>query len=216
MARPPSPALDTCFLYLLRHGATANNLCVPTRIQGQRSDMELSPQGRIEAEQAADCLAEYPLARFYSSPLRRALETAEIVASRHGAQVEPVAALAECDVGNWEGLSWEEIERDDPQGYRLFREAPERYGYAGGENLAQLLDRIVPALEAIMQRHLGQSVLAVTHNVINRSYLAHLLGLPLAQARGIPQHNCGLNVIRWRDGHAKPLSINSIMHLDAW
>ena len=127
-----------------------------------------------------------------------------------------IKALAECDVGRWEGRSWPEIQETDPEAYRRFMTEPGVHGYAGGENVTQLMARVAPAFSEIMQQSLGRIVVAVAHNVVNRSYIGHLLDLPAAKARGIPQHNCGINVIRWRGEQAKPLTVNVLSHLDEW
>lgn len=235
------PADDACLLFLVRHGATANNLERPPRIQGRRSDLPLSEEGRRQAAAAAEFLAPFPIDAFFSSPLKRARQTAEIIAARHGGQpagsvaaraiaVTPAATavaatagtaevgivepLAECDVGDWEGRTWADIERDDPEGYRRFMTAPEKYGYAGGENLTQLLERVVPALEDLLRRHLGQTICVVAHNVVNRALMGHLMGLPLVKARSIPQDNCGINLLRWRDRRLKVQTINARFHLE--
>ena len=117
---PPCPAPDTCWLYLVRHGATANNRARPPRVQGRRTDPGLSPVGRRQAEQTGRALAGLPLKRVYSSPLLRARETALAIAGPHGLSVEVVDDLVEVDVGQWEGRNWDEIQRTDPEAYRLF------------------------------------------------------------------------------------------------
>ena len=213
---PLSPDSDTCLLYLVRHGATANNLEKPPKLQGCRSDLDLSATGKLQAKQTADFLADLPFACVYSSPLQRARQTAEEIAAPHDLAIETVEALRECDVGRWEGSSWPEIQETDPEAYHRFIAEPLVHGYAGGENVTQLMARVAPALARMMQQNAGRIVVAVAHNVVNRSYIGHLLDLPAAKARSIPQHNCGINVIRWRDGRAKPLMVNMLSHLDEW
>ncbi len=208
MSSPPC-----CFLYLIRHGATASNLMRPPRLQGHREDLSLSSEGRDQAERTASLLAERSLAAVYTSPLRRALETAEIIASPHGLNVQTVDSLSEVDVGSWEGMQWDEIERTDPQRYQRFMADPGVHGYPEGENMAQVLDRVAPAFEQLMKMHLGSQIAVVAHNVVNRTYLGHLLGLAPGGARGVPQNNGGLNLIRYRDGKVRPLTINSVLHL---
>jgi len=209
----PSPPPDVCWLYLVRHAATANNLERPPRLQGRLVDLELSPQGRDQAARTAALLQDRPIAAIYASPLRRAHETARIIAAPHRVTVELVAELSEADVGDWEGRTWREIERDDPAGYRDFMSDPERHGYAGGENLAQVRSRAIPALERLLAAHVGEAIVAVSHNVVNRTYLAHLLGLDIALGRKVPQDNGGVNLVEYRAGKTKPVSINAIFHL---
>ncbi len=203
----------SCFLHLVRHGATANNLMRPPRLQGRREDLSLSTEGRDQAERTAAVLAERSLAAVVASPLRRATETAHIIAQPHGVDVKIVEALTEVDVGAWEGMQWDEIERTDPHTYRNFMTDPGVHGYPQGENTTQVLDRVAPAFERLMREYLGSEIAVVAHNVVIRTYLGHLLGVSSAKSRGVPQDNGGLNLIRYRDGRIRPLSINSVLHL---
>ena len=216
MFQPYQPPADTCILFLVRHGATDNNLAHPPRLQGSGSNLGLSATGRLQAQAARDCLSNQPLAAVYTSPLLRAAETAATLAEPHGLDVRLSTELREIDVGDWEGRSWVDIQREEPDAYHGFITAPEIHPYAGGENISQLLERVVPTFETIMTDHLGKLVAVVAHNVVNRSYVGRLLGLSMAAARGVPQHNCGINVLRYRDGAAKLLCVNSIAHLDQW
>lgn len=214
MKTGPSPAPDTCWLYLVRHGATANNRARPPRLQGRRTDPGLSPEGHQQARQTGQTLADLPLGAVYSSPLLRARQTAEAIAGPHRLAVEPVEDLIEVDVGLWEGRSWDEIQETDPEAYRLFMTDACVHPYLGGENLRTLQARVIPALEKLMSENLGRVVVAVGHNCVNRVYLAHLLGMPLAKYRSIPQDNCGVNLLRYRHGRTKAVTINAVAHLE--
>lgn len=208
------PDPTTCNLYLIRHGATEHNLARPPRLQGRNTDAPLSVQGCRQAEATASLLAGRPFMAIYSSPMRRARETAHVVSQPHGLPVSVIEALIEVDVGVWEGQAWEEIARGDPDRYCRFMADPGVYGYPGGENMVQVVNRVARALDEIMARHLGHEIAVVAHNVVNRCYLGHLLDLSQARARGIPQDNCGVNLIRYRDGKARPVSINAVLHLE--
>ena len=203
----------SCLMYLLRHGATANNLAKPPRLQGQGLDAPLSQEGREQAKQTASLLIARDFHAVYSSPLARARETAEIIAEPRGLPVTTVEALTEADVGRWEGRSWREIEENDRDEYRRFIEFPEQYGYSGGESLPQVQMRVVPAMRCLMEDNLGRQIVVVTHNVVNRMFWADLLGLAVREARGLSQENCGLSVVRFRGGKMKLLTMNSFFHL---
>ncbi len=214
---PPSPAPrlpdDTCIMYLVRHGATANNLASPPRLQGSGVDLELSEAGKQQARCAADLLATHPLTAIYSSPLMRARQTAEIIAGSHALPVQQIAAIQEIDVGQWEGRSWKEISQSDPEPYRRFIEDSAKHGYLGGENMTDVLARCAPAITKLLERHCGEEIAVIAHNVVNRVYVASLLGVPLSRAREINQDNCGINVVRYRRNEVKLLSLNSSFHL---
>ena len=103
---PPSPAPNTCWLYLIRHAATANNRAKPPRLQGRRTNPGLSEEGHRQAEQTARFLSSAGLKAVFSSPLLRARQTAEAIATPHGLDVITVDDLIEVDVGIWEGRDW--------------------------------------------------------------------------------------------------------------
>jgi broad specificity phosphatase PhoE len=201
-------------LYLLRHGATKANLAHPARLQGQRLDLPLARTGIRQAELTRDLLAVRPLAQCYCSPLRRAVQTAAILAAPHGLTPRPLDALLECDVGRWEGLSWEEIRAQDQAAYERFWADPAAWGYPGGESFADVHRRVSACLEELFARHGGQSFLVVSHHIANRTYLAGLLGLPPGQARKVSLDNCGISVVTQEDGEARLITLNATFHLD--
>lgn len=210
---PSVPPPDTCLVYLIRHGATENNLADPPLLQGCHVDLGLSLDGRVQAERTARLFREYPIAAVYSSPLKRALETAEIVAAPHRLVVQSSPGITEVDVGRWERRSWREIKQAEPEAYRLFRADPATHGYAGGENLTQVHLRASAAWNSIVSANLGRMIVVIAHNVVNRVLLASLMHVPLAKARTLNQDNCGVNVIRHCQEESEVLSVNSAFHL---
>jgi broad specificity phosphatase PhoE len=200
-------------LILVRHGATAANLSRPYALQGSKPDSELIAQGHDQARAAAQALAGYRLARIYCSPLKRARTTAEAIAARAAAPLEVVEGLIEADIGLWTGLTWEEIEKRWPAEYRDFHDDAETNGYLGGENLAQVRQRILPTVEALVAAHPGETIAVVGHGVVNRVLLAHWLGLPLRHARSLPQDNGGISVVEFEKGRAKVITVNAAGHL---
>ncbi len=212
---PPCPALSICRLYLIRHGATKNNCARPPRLQGRRLDAELSPEGRKQARLTGEFLAPYPVDAVYSSPLRRACQTAEAIAGLHRLAVGVVEDLAEVDVGRWEGMTWAEVQDLYPNEYQAFTTDAGIHPYHGGESLENVRARSVPALNGLLEENAGRTIAVVAHNVVNRVYLAHLMEIPLSQYRNIPQDNCGVNVLRHQDGRTQIVTINGVFHLDA-
>jgi broad specificity phosphatase PhoE len=200
-------------LYLLRHGATEANLARPARLQGRRHDPPLAPLGVRQAEITRDVLAVRPLDHCYCSPLLRAAQTAAIVAAPHGLAPRPVEELTECDVGRWEGLDWQTIRARDAAAYERFRANPATFGYPGGESFGDVYRRASAALEGLLTRHAGATLLVVAHHVVNRTYLAGLLGLAVDQARQVTLDNCGISVVV-REGGATTVSmVNAAFHL---
>jgi phosphoserine phosphatase len=200
-------------LYLVRHGATANNLARPYVLQGRLADPGLAPLGVEQAKAAAEALGDIELAAVYCSPLQRARQTAEIIAQTHGLAVQAVPRLTEADVGHWEGLDWDTIMARDPEAYEAFMSDPGAHPYLGGESFDDVHQRCGPALDELLDRHPGQTIAAACHNVVNRTLLAGWLGLSIGKARDLRQANGGINLIRRRDGMTQVVTLNSIFHL---
>jgi broad specificity phosphatase PhoE len=201
-------------LYLIRHAATPANLMKPAKLQGCRVDPDLAPLGLKQAAATRDFLAIRPIDVVYSSPLRRSFRTAEIIADPHGLEPIAVEGLIECDVGDWEGQSWEEIRAADPEAYRRYHSDPAVNGYAGGENFQQVHDRAVRAINDILSRHDGESVVIVSHHIVNRIYLAGVLGLGPARARAVSLENCGISIVHRAGGKSAIATLNAAFHLD--
>ena len=200
-------------LYLLRHAATEANLGRPSRLQGRRHNPPLARLGVRQAEATRDFLAIRPIDVCYCSPLLRAVQTATIVAAPHGIAPEPLDTLTECDVGRWEGLDWQAIRYLDAEAYQLFAENPGEHGYPGGESFADVYQRVASTLEDLLNVHAGHSILVVAHHVVNRTYLAGLLGLSFEQARHMTLDTCGISVVL-REGDKTGVStLNAAFHL---
>jgi broad specificity phosphatase PhoE len=208
------PSAAPSYMYLLRHGATDNNVARPPRLQGRRTDPPLSDAGRRQAQAAAALLADYEFSAVYASPLLRSRQTAEIIAAPHQLAVRQESGLIEVDVGDWEGRSWEQIQSSDAQAYRLFMDDPATHPYPGGESFGQVQRRVVPVFERLLAAHPGARIAVVGHNIVNRTYLAFLLGIPAGRAWIISQHNCGVNVVRYRQKKMELRVCNSGFHLD--
>jgi broad specificity phosphatase PhoE len=173
----------------------------------------LARLGVRQAEATRDFLAIRPLDHCYCSPLLRAVQTAAIVAAPHGLSPQSLDALTECDVGRWEGLDWQAIHDRDAQAYQLFMSDPAKNGYPGGESFADVYARASSALDDLLTSHVGQSLLVVAHHIVNRTYLAGLLGLAPMQARQVTLDNCGISVVV-RDGdHTTVSTLNAAFHL---
>ena len=165
-------------LLLVRHGETDWNR--DRRFQGH-ADPPLNDAGREQARALADELAGERIDFVYTSDLVRARETAEIVAARLGAEVVVRSELREIDVGEWEGLTWPEIEERHPEGARSWHEHGQ--GWTSGETYDQLAERIIAALRQIAEDHPTQSVLVVGHGGTVRATRAFIEGLSVADSR---------------------------------
>jgi broad specificity phosphatase PhoE len=166
-------------LIVARHGETDWNR--ENRFQGH-ADPPLNELGRRQSEELAEALEGEGIARVYTSPLRRAAETAEIVAGRLGIEVELVEALREIDVGAWSGLTRDEVAERFPAEYtRWLERAP--HGFEDGESYEDLAARVMPALRRLADRHRSATILVVTHGGPSRVAQAHAAGISYTEAR---------------------------------
>ena len=205
---------DPSTLYLVRHGATDANLQRPYVLQGHGIDLPLNPIGQRQAERVAGLLAHKSISAVYASPMRRALETARAIAARCSADVVVRDELIECNVGRWEGLSWDGIREQFPHDYENFQRDPSQFPYLGGETYGDVARRAVPVLEQLLERHANERFVVVAHNIVNRVAVATFLGLALARAKEIHQANGGVNVIRRENGRTQLVTLNSEFHLE--
>jgi broad specificity phosphatase PhoE len=205
---------DHSTLYLVRHGATDANLRRPYVLQGRGIDLALNATGAQQADRVAQLLAQNPVAAVYSSPMRRALETARAIAERCRVEVVMREELIECNVGCWEGLDWDGIREKFPNDYENFQRDPSRFPYPGGETYSDVARRVVPVLEQLLEKHRGERFVVVAHNIVNRVSVATFLGLDLSRAKEIHQTNGGVNVVRREDGRTQLLTLNSAFHLE--
>ena len=207
-------AADVCVAYLVRHGATDINLANPPRLQGRGMNLGLSELGREQARRTAEFFAQRPIDAVFCSPLLRAVETAEKIAASHDLPVTTMEELVEVHVGDWEGMSWPDIEAADRDYYTRYMTDTGSVPYLGGESFQDVQDRALPALKNLMEANRGREIVIVAHNIVNRTCLAGLLHIPIAKARAISQDNCGINVLRLKDGELKVRMTNVAFHLE--
>jgi len=162
-------------VYLVRHGVT--DWHAARRVLGQR-DISLNAEGLQQGEALAAALAEVPIGEVLSSPLQRAVQTAEILARRYQIDVARDPRLLDFRVGRWEGMAYDEVAAS-PE-YQRFLVDPMSAQIPGGEDLGQIRDRAVAAVEqALADAPAGESLAMVTHAGIVRVLLAHYLGMNL-------------------------------------
>lgn len=164
-------------LLVMRHGVTGHNAA---GIWQGRLDTPLSPDGEVQARAAAPAIATYAPSVVLSSDLGRAARTAEIVCEQlPGVELRTDPRLQEIHVGQWQGLSQEDVRREFPDvagqldGLDDFRRGVD------GETFEECADRATPAVrELLAELAVGETGLVVTHGVVARAVVGDLLGLP--------------------------------------
>jgi probable phosphoglycerate mutase len=199
-------------LLLVRHGQSTWNH--ERRIQGQL-DPPLSDEGRRQAAQLGRRLAGRKFAGFYSSDLKRAAETAQLVGESIGIDPTPMAELREIYLGQWEGLRTEDLAIRFPEAWASWTEEPDWDLVPGGEGSAAFEARVSGMLDTLFKRHTQGDVLVVTHGGVIQIAIHHVVGRP---GRGIFPfriQNTSVSVLERRIGRVVVSGVNDIGHLEA-
>ena len=195
---------------LTRHGHTDRS--DPEQYLGQHIHASLTERGRADAAGLTDRLQGVRLDRIISSPLGRAVETAQILAGRLAAAVEVDERLTELDYGAWEGLTVEEIDRRFPGERELYDADPSIHRVGGGESGLAVAARVGDFMESLVgwweeeQEAAERTCLLVGHSSLNRILLAVAMGVPLVDyRRRFKQDWVSLTVLRWESRASGPL-----------
>src|SRR5512139_2686627 len=152
--------MNTTRLYLIRHGAT--NLSAEDRFSGG-TDVDLSEEGRWQVACLAKRLADDRIVAFYCSPMRRTLETADIIAKPLQLVPQVRDGLREIHHGRWETMRREDVERQFPEEYAAWQEDPFTFAPEGGESGVMVMARALPVIREVVLSHRGQTVAVVSH-----------------------------------------------------
>jgi probable phosphoglycerate mutase len=160
--------------HLLRHGEHG---LLGRVLAGRMPGVGMTERGRAEIAAAAERLAAEKVAAIYASPLQRTRESAEIVAERLSMPIAFRDDLIELDFGEWTGATFDSI-RADPR-WQAWSTQRSLSKIPGGESMREVQQRAVEAVLDINERHLGKTVLLVSHGDVIRSVLLFALGMPL-------------------------------------
>jgi ribonuclease H / adenosylcobalamin/alpha-ribazole phosphatase len=217
MPVPPTTPDRDCTLLLVRHGATAHT--AQGRFSGSTgSDPELSDVGRRHAELLAAELRRLhaaprrPVDAVVSSPVRRARETAAVVADELGLPVQVDDDLREIDFGAWEGRTLEDVRARWGEELAGFR-ADARVAPPGGESVADVAQRVRRARDRFAQRHPDGAVLVVSHLYPVRLWVLDALGAPLEAAHRMEHEPTAVSEVRLRQGVWTLFRYNDSGHL---
>lgn len=191
-------------IYIIRHGETDWNKA--RRLQGQ-SDISLNENGKKLAKRTAEALKEVPFTKAFSSPLSRAMETANIILE--GRQIDVIAdnRLLEISFGEYEGLcnAKDNYNIPDPD-FHYFFDEPERYKVPnGGESISSLCERTTEFLNELIHNKAcaNDIILVATHGAAVRGLLSSIKGNSIAQFwNGGFHKNCAVSLLDVKDGVA--------------
>lgn len=180
--------------YLVRHGDTAWNR--DWRYRG-RVDLPLDEIGLSQARATADALTNVGLQAVFSSPLKRAFNTAELIAQAAGLSARPLPDLIDIDYGAWQGKTLAEAEEAHPFLYSRWQTAPHLVQFPDGESLDQVRMRTIRAIIGCATLYPDGVVCLVAHQVVNKVLLGVVLGIGNEGFWRITQATCCINVFRY-------------------
>lgn len=226
-------------LYLIRHGATEGDEI--KRYKGS-IDVHLSSKGVEQISKSSDFIMGHVkkaallrrqsylndiygkvsiqgmdktgLMAVYSSPLQRALRSANILSEPFGIKPIEVSEIRERSFGVWEGMTFMEIKEKYPDEFAKWTNNPLKYSPPDGESTLEARDRVINAVEEIIDNHRtdGESIAIVAHGGVNRIILCHFLGIPLENIFRIEQDYASVNIIELWDKYPVVKLINGVFY----
>jgi probable phosphomutase (TIGR03848 family) len=197
----PRPTL----VLLVRHGQTPTT---GATLPGRAPGLHLAEAGLRQAEAAAARIAGLKeVAAVYASPLERTRETAAPIARARGLRVRTDKGLLECDFGDWTGAELKAL-RKLPE-WRTVQRYPSGFRFPRGESFAEMQTRICAALERLVARHRGETVVAVSHADPIKAALAHALGTHLDLFQRIVVSPCSVSAVLYGADGPVVLAANS-------
>ena len=181
-------------LYLIRHGQVAGH---ETPRYNGHTDVDLSPLGRAQLEAWAEDLADTHLDAVYSSDLRRARYGGEHLVRNRDLELRIEPAFREMGFGEWEGMSFDEVNAKFPGVLKKRWDDPLRHRIPGGESIEDVWQRVKSGLDRLLASHRNQSVALVAHSGVNRVILLQALGGQPEQIWRIDQGYGCLNTIHF-------------------
>jgi broad specificity phosphatase PhoE len=184
-------------IILARHGETDWNVAEVFR---GRIDVALNETGVKQAELLGRYLSEVKIDAVYSSPLTRALKTAEAIAGYQALEVNIVHGLIDFDYGEWQGLSHQEVKNRYGELYAEWLSHPEKVRMLEGETLEDVRKRAMVVVKDVIKRRDSAVVVLVSHRVVNKILICALLGLDNSHFWNIKLDTCGISSFSYEAG----------------
>ena len=202
-------------IYIIRHGETAKDRVF--NLDGY-PDAELTKTGLRQAHLSGKHLSKVHFNAIYSSDLKRAVQTAEIISSyQQNLQVGIDKQIREIHMGVFHTSSEDQIRKDHPEFYKEYLKRDKDFRYPEGETGEEVLLRTLNFLKSIKFQKLD-NICIVCHGGVIRSVISHFLGLPQYKRFNLYPFNCGISLLRYdnENNKFKVISINEISHLDIY
>lgn len=201
-------------IVFVRHGETEWNRV--ERYRG-RIDVPLNSAGERQADVTARFISEnWPPAAVYSSPLSRALATAQAIAEASGLNVQESPGLFDTNYGLWQSLTPAEAAERWPDLSARWHTAPHTVTLPSGEALSEVQARALTAVTEITKRHNDDTIVMVSHTDVIRLILMGMLGIEIERFRHLRQDNCAISLVEVSSGNFEVITMNCTWHLNAY
>lgn len=200
-------------LYLTRHGQTLWNL--EGRFQGW-NDSPLSEKGISNAEALRERLKDIKFYEVYTSPVGRAMSTAQIISGLKKDEIIPDENLREINLGSWEGKLVKEVEALYPEEYRTFWHNPHLYKREGSESYCDVQKRALITVKNVVKEHgkTNRNILFVTHTITLKTIMAYFENRDIRDFWNPPFiYDTSLSMVEIIDGQSKIILYGDIMHI---
>lgn len=200
-------------LYLARHGETEWNKA--SKIQG-KTDIELSIEGMKQAHKLAKRLSYENIDVIFSSSLKRALRTAEIIAEYRSCRIVESDKYHEICLGPWEGMTINEIEEKYSEHFKVYREDPANFKLQGAETFLDLTERTYNAIIEIVNKYDGKNILLVSHGTAIKAAIIKILGIDIVNYSKFRIDNASISIIEFSESIPKKpvvFCLNDTNHL---
>ena len=201
----------TTTVYIVRHGQIESNL---KDFSSGWSAEDLNENGYAQVRRLAARLANHAINAVYTSPLQRTLTTAKIIGDSHNLAPIIVNDLIEIKLGDWEGLHVSEIKEKWPKLFDRWRTDPNDVIMPSGESLDEVTARANRAINQIVDGNPDKNIIVVTHEIIIKVIITHILGCTNAIYNRFRIDNASISIVTNKDGNYQLLTLNDTAHLD--
>ena len=193
-------------LLLIRHGE--NEYVKTGKLAGRLTGVHLNEKGQKQAQALGEALRDVPIKAIYSSPLERAMETANPIAESHKLTIMQESDLMDTDIGKWQGKSLKMLRLT--KAWKIVQDAPSRFRFPEGESFPECQTRIMNTLERIIQKHhKPQDIVAVVfHADPIKLAISHFLGMPLDHFQRLSCDTGSLTALHVGDASANLIKLN--------
>ncbi len=165
------------------------------------TDSPITERGHIQAKRVAQALSDVDIDVLYSSSLKRTMQTALYIAEVKSLPITQSDQLKEINGGDWEDLTWDELEERWPDAYETWDSSPHEHQMPNGESMEGFQKRVLDEVMLIIDRNIGKNICVVTHGTAIRALICHFRACTLEEMINVSWcENTGVTIIDYEDG----------------